>query len=104
VSDSGLSGSGHQVTKLLARNGRFEGQFTADDQPATMASDGSRIWIACFKHDTLIELRIKDGSVSNIYQLRKGLYDVLYDGSSIWVSNSADNKITKISVQRTDDR
>jgi hypothetical protein len=80
-----------------ARDGRFEGQFAVGKGPGRMASDGSHIWVTTFTHDQVVELRIKDGSVVNVYQLRKGLYDILFDGTNIWVTNSGDDKITKIS-------
>lgn len=96
IADSGLSISGNKVTKLLARNGRFQGQFTVDDGPGAMTSDGTHLWVSCFKHDTVVELGIKDGSLTAVYELRKGLYDILFDGSSIWVTNSGDDKVTKI--------
>ena len=97
IADSGIDASGTKVTKLLARNGRFMGQFTVDEGPSAMASDGLHIWVTCFKHDTVVELRIKDGSVVNKLELRKGLDYILFDGSSIWVTNSPNDKITKIS-------
>jgi hypothetical protein len=97
VADSGLDVSGNKLTKLLARNGAFQGQFTVDGGPGGMATDGSRIWVNCVRHSTLVALRIKDGSVTSLHQLRKGLSDILFDGTSVWVTNFADDKVTKIS-------
>ena len=96
VADSGLDVSGKKLTKLLARNGAFQGQFTVDGGPGAMATDGSRIWVNCVRHSTIVGVRIKDGVVTSMYQLRKGLSDNLFDGTSIWVTNSADDKVTKI--------
>ena len=100
VADSGDIGSVGKVSKFLARSGAFKGQFTVDDDPTALTSDGSHIWVNCFNHSTVVELRIKDGSVVGVYQLRKGLYDILFDGTNIWVTNSADNKVTRINPAR----
>ena len=48
----------------------------------------------------LTELRLKDGSLVRLYHVRRGPADILFDGANIWVSNSGDNVVTKISRDR----
>src|SRR5262249_29449001 len=62
--------------------------FDVSRIPEGIAYDGANIWVANQAHATVTKLRASDGVVLGVYPVGFEPGDVLFDGTSIWVTTS----------------
>lgn len=67
---------------------------TLSDGPFAMAYDGERIWVACFSGVSIITL--SPFTITNVTAGFTTPDGVIFDGTSIWVTDFGDNKLKKL--------
>jgi len=92
------SSGGNVVYLARATDGVLLGTANDNCYPCGgMAFDGNQMWLSDYGTDHVRRFRAKDatstGGVATGFQPA----GVLFDGTSIWVANSADNTVSKIS-------
>jgi hypothetical protein len=101
VTNPGPNGSGRTITKLRSSDGVVLGRLDTGDFIGTgsdITSEGRHVWLASGSSSggTVMRIAVGRGIIQHIYPVGFAA-TILFDGTSIWVSNLYSDAVTKIS-------
>jgi hypothetical protein len=72
------------------------GVYPVGSQPASIAFDGTNIWVVNFDSNNVTKLKASDGSLVGTYTVGAFPFGIAFDGTNIWVANATSNNVTRL--------
>jgi len=90
-----VSNGGSMDVMKLTRDGRVLGTYDVG-LPRDLAFDGENVWVAT--DDGTVTKLTRHGRVLDIYRVGTGAKALVFDGESLWVTNTHDAKVMKLAL------